>query len=104
MDDRVRQRLEALLDGSSDPLNPGPEELVDILRVMHQVAVIGISRDPAKAARRVPAFLSARGATILPVNPFADRIFGRTAYDSLEDMVRHYTNPAQRLSNFCTSY
>ncbi len=87
MDARVQQRLEALLERSSDPNNPSPQELVDILRVMDRVAVVGISRDPAKAARRVPAFLSARGATIIPVNPFADRIFGRPAYASLDDVT-----------------
>jgi hypothetical protein len=86
MEARVRDRLETLLERSTDPGNPGPEELVHILRVMDKVAVVGISRDPAKAARRVPSFLSARGATIIPVNPNADRILGRKAHDRLEDV------------------
>lgn len=81
-----RHRLERLLDGSSDPLNPGPEELQEIVRRTLVIAVVGISRDPMKAARRVPSYLAAKGAEIIPVNPFAERILGRPSRDRIDEV------------------
>lgn len=82
-----RERLSRLREESSDPANPGPDELHDIVRRTFTIAVVGISRDPAKPARRVPSYLAAKGATILPVNPNATRILGREARDSLAEVT-----------------
>lgn len=81
-----RSLLEAELSASSDPLNPGVEEMHEIVRRTIRIAVIGISRNPAKAARRVPSYLATRGADIIPVNPHAERIFGREVKRSLADV------------------
>lgn len=78
-----RPRLLRVLEASSDPDNPGPDEIVDLLHRTHRVAVVGMSRDPMKAARRIPSYLAAKGIEIIPVNPLATRIFGRPARDSL---------------------
>lgn len=51
------------------------------------MAVVGISRFPEKPARRVPAYLAAKGYEIVPVNPSADRILGRQAYARLDDVA-----------------
>jgi hypothetical protein len=75
--------LDILLQESSDPDNPDAAELLDIVRSARTIAVVGISRDPAKAARRVPSYLAAKGYDVLPVNPFATRILGRPAEKSL---------------------
>lgn len=80
------QRLARLLDGSSDPRNPGPEELREIVRDTSVIAVVGLSRDPMKAARRVPSYLAAKGADILPVNPYAERILGRPSRATIDDV------------------
>lgn len=79
-------RLRALLDKSRAPDNPSPEELRDLLEGIRTVAVVGLSRDPAKAARRVPSYLAARGLEVLPVNPYAERILGRPSRNRLEDV------------------
>jgi predicted CoA-binding protein len=50
------------------------------------VAVIGCSTTPGKAAHDVPRYLLDHGYDVLPVNPFADEIFGREAYDSIGDV------------------
>lgn len=50
------------------------------------IAVVGCSSTPGKAAHDVPAYLHERGYDVIPVNPFADEIFGRSAYDSLADV------------------
>ena len=50
------------------------------------VAVVGCSTTPGKAAHDIPKYLVDHGYDVIPVNPFADEIFGRTAYDSLTDV------------------
>lgn len=82
-------RLEAvrlLLAESSDRDNPSPERLRRLFETMHRVAVVGLSRHPHKAARRVPSYLAAHGYEIVPVNPHADRLLGRKSHASLEEV------------------
>jgi predicted CoA-binding protein len=81
-----RELLEGVLSTSSDPATPSAEEMHAIVRRTLRIAVVGISRDPAKAARRVPSYLRTRGAEIIPVNPHADRILGRDVVRSLDDV------------------
>lgn len=81
-----RELLARELSASSDESNPGPEEIHEIVRRSLRIAVVGISRDPSKAARRVPSYLAAKGAEILPVNPNADRILGKESRDRLADV------------------
>ncbi|GIU71865.1 MAG: CoA-binding protein [Candidatus Nitrosocaldaceae archaeon] len=61
------------------------EEIKDILK-LKRVAVVGISRDPNKAAHQVPKYLLEHGYDIIPVNPSADQILGRKCYKSLEEV------------------
>ena len=76
--------LQALLDESGDPGNPDAEALKILLEEVQTIAVVGISRNPDKAARRVPAYLASKGYDLIPVNPFVDRILGKEAVDSLD--------------------
>lgn len=78
--------LTDLLDQSSDPDNPSPEEIRTLFEKAWRMAVVGLSRDPAKTARRVPAYLATKGFDIVPVNPHADRILGREAYPALTEV------------------
>ena len=78
--------LQSLLDESADKENPGAEELRGIMERVRTIAVVGISRNPEKPARSVPAYLAANGYEIIPVNPFVDRILGKPALDSLEQV------------------
>jgi predicted CoA-binding protein len=50
------------------------------------IAVVGCSSTPGKAAHDVPKYLLDHGYDVIPVNPFADEIFGREVYDSLADV------------------
>lgn len=76
--------LRHLLRESSDHANPSAERVRRLFESVHRIAVVGLSRDPGKAARRVPSYLAAKGYEIIPVNPFADRILGRKAFASLD--------------------
>lgn len=85
-DEFDRAALEVVLSDSSDPRNPGVDEMYDLVRRTLRIAVVGLSRDPAKIARRIPSYLAAKGAEIIPVNPHATRIFGRDARPSLAEV------------------
>ena len=50
------------------------------------IAVVGCSSTPGKAAHDVPKYLLEHGYDVIPVNPYADEIFGREVYDSLADV------------------
>lgn len=78
--------LRNLLAESSDPDNPPAPVLRDLFLSARRLAVIGLSRDPAKAARRVPSYLAAKGYEVLPVNPHADRLLGRPARTTLSEI------------------
>lgn len=83
------ETLRRLLQESSDPENPPPEKIRDLFERLHRIAVVGLSRDPAKAARRVPSYLAAKGYEIIPVNPHADRMLGKEAVASLSEITEH---------------
>jgi len=55
----------------------------EILQRATTIAVVGASRDPRKAGGSVPFGLQARGFRIIPVNPFADELFGERVYRSV---------------------
>jgi uncharacterized protein len=50
------------------------------------IAVVGMSRDPAKAAHSVPKYMMERGYNIIPVNPVASEILGRRTYSYVSDI------------------
>jgi predicted CoA-binding protein len=57
-----------------------------ILAEAKVIAVVGASREPSKPSHSVPLQMLRHGWTIIPVNPFADEIFGLTAYRTLADI------------------
>jgi predicted CoA-binding protein len=58
----------------------------EILEAATVIAVVGASRDPSKAGGSVPEGLQRRGFRIIPINPFADTLFGERVYRSLADV------------------
>lgn len=52
------------------------------------IAVVGCSSTAGKDAHEIPKYLQAHGYTVIPVNPYADNILDREAYDSLGDIDR----------------
>jgi predicted CoA-binding protein len=60
-------------------------ELREILG-LDTVAVVGCSATAGKAAHDIPQYLLNNGYDVIPVNPFAEEIFGREVYDSLTDV------------------
>jgi len=68
-----------LSDGGSDV------EVRGILG-LKSIAVVGMSRDPAKPAHYVPRYLIEHGYRVTPVNPSADEILGLRCYRNLLDI------------------
>ena len=62
------------------------EDTIRAILEYDTVAVVGCSTTPGKAAHDIPKYLIDHGYEVIPVNPFADEIFGRTAYDTLTDV------------------
>jgi hypothetical protein len=58
------------------------EKLREVLG-LERIAVVGCSATPGKAAHGVPDYLRRHGYEVVPVNPYAEEIFGREPYDSL---------------------
>ena len=54
--------------------------------IFRNIAVVGMSRDPAKEAHSVPKYLIERGYNIIPVNPLASEILGRRTYSRVSDI------------------
>ena len=63
-----------------------PRSSYEILERAQTIAVVGASRDPLKAGGSVPEGLQRRGFRIIPINPFADTLFGEKVYRSLLDV------------------
>ena len=50
---------------------------------LKNIAVIGISKNPEKAAHYVPKYLAEKGYNIIPVNPTADKILDKKCYSEI---------------------
>ena len=54
--------------------------------IFRNIAVVGMSRDPAKEAHAVPKYMIERGYNIIPINPLASEILGRRTYSRVSDI------------------
>ena len=54
---------------------------------LKRVAVVGLSKDPAKAAHSVPRYLQHHGYKIYPVNPYGgEELLGEKVYGSIAEV------------------
>ncbi len=56
---------------------------------LKNIAVVGMSKNPEKAAHYVPKYLAEKGYNIIPVNPTANEILGKKCYHELSDIPEH---------------
>lgn len=57
-----------------------------ILREFRSIAVVGLSRDPSKAAHAIPARMQRAGYRVIPVNPFVAEVLGEKSYPTLAEV------------------
>ena len=62
------------------------DEQIHHILSLKKVVVIGMSKNPSKAAHYVPKYLVDNGYDITPVNPTADEILGKKCYDSVSEI------------------
>jgi predicted CoA-binding protein len=60
-----------------------------ILAESNTIAVVGASRDPGKVAHSVPRQIMRHGWHVIPVNPYADELWGVRCYPTLADIPEH---------------
>jgi len=76
------------------------EEIKLVLERYSTIAVVGLSRDPAKDSYRVAEYLKARSYRIIPINPFADEILGEKCYRTLLDVPESLQNTIEIVDIF----
>ena len=62
------------------------DEQIKKIYELKNIAVVGMSKNPEKAAHYVPKYLAEQGYNIIPVNPTTDEILGKKCYPSLLDI------------------
>jgi predicted CoA-binding protein len=67
--------------------DPHTDDEIRKIYSMKNVAVVGMSKNPDKAAHYVPKYLLDNGFNIIPVNPTATEILGKKCYSSLLDIA-----------------
>ncbi len=62
------------------------DEQIEQILSFKKVAVIGMSKNPSKAAHYVPKYLSENGYDIVPINPTTDKILNKKCYSSISEI------------------
>jgi uncharacterized protein len=62
------------------------QEMTDLFRSATNIAVVGLSNNPARASLGVSRFLQRHGYRIIPVNPQETEVLGEKAYPSVKDI------------------
>ncbi len=62
------------------------DQIGDLLRRAHNIAVVGLSDSPLRASHGVAAYMQSQGYHIIPVNPTISDALGENAYSSLLDV------------------
>lgn len=65
--------------------NHSDDEIRDIFS-FKSVAVVGMSKNPEKAAHYVPKYLSEQGYNILPINPTTNEILNKKSYQNISEI------------------
>lgn len=63
--------------------DPHSDEQLKTIYALKNIAVVGMSKNPEKAAHYVPKYLAEQGYHVIPINPTTDEILGKKCYPSL---------------------
>jgi predicted CoA-binding protein len=59
------------------------DRVIEKVLRMKTIAVVGLSKDPAKPSNDVAKFMLSHGYRIIPINPTANELLGEKSYPSL---------------------
>jgi len=62
------------------------DEQIRKFYLLKNITVIGMSKNPEKAAHYVPKYLAERGYNIIPVNPTTDKILDKKCYREIAEV------------------
>jgi hypothetical protein len=65
---------------------PSSDPILDLLRQTKNIAVVGLSSNPARPSHEVSSYLQSVGYRIIPVNPNEREVLGAKSYPRLEDI------------------
>lgn len=71
---------------SGPALQPSDQQIKDLLRSAHTIAVVGLSSSRFRASYGVSQYMQSAGYRIIPVNPNEREVLGEKAYARLEDV------------------
>ena len=66
--------------------NPSAEERCALLKRVKNIAVVGLSPNPARPSYGVSRAMQGFGYTVIPVHPAAKEVLGAKAYPTLSDI------------------
>ena len=69
-----------------EALRPFDQQIQDLLRSAHTIAVVGLSSSRFRASYGVSQYMQSAGYHIIPVNPNEQQVLGEKAYARLEDV------------------
>src|SRR6476660_2637383 len=65
---------------------PASDEISELLKRAHTIAVVGLSNTPLRPSHGVSAYMQTHHYRIIPVNPEIDEALGEKSYPSLLDV------------------
>lgn len=74
------------MNPSSQELTPSDQQIKDLLRGAHTIAVVGLSSSRLRASYGVAQYMQSAGYRVIPVNPNEQQVLGEKAYARLEDV------------------
>jgi uncharacterized protein len=67
-------------------MNPSAEQIAELLRSAHTIAIVGLSADHTRPSHGVARALQRFGYRIIPVTPRVEAVLGETAVPSLDQL------------------
>ena len=62
------------------------DEIIELLKTIKAIAVVGISKDETRPSNIVARYLRNEGYKIIPVNPLYDEVLGEKCFKGLSDI------------------
>jgi len=59
--------------------------IIELLKIAKNIAIVGISKDPEKPSYKVAEYLKNNGYKIIPINPNYDELLGEKCFKSLTE-------------------
>jgi predicted CoA-binding protein len=69
-----------------DGMAPAADPILEILKTYKNIAVVGLSSNPARPSYEVTEYMQGAGYKIVPVNPNEREVLGEKSYARLEDV------------------